>query len=506
MIDPALDQHEIKPRDEAERPSKSLNVQQAMMHAMTAGYDAARTRLRDSERFAGVDNLSANAANDFATRDRLRTRVRHEALNNAFIAGLVRTLANDTIGTGPRAEVMIDELDEDAEAEKRDARNLSRLYERWARATDQAQRLRLMRKAKLQNGESFAFARIRDDLVPRTGVPIDWRLIEADQVESPHMLAGTLGKVSGVVLGEQNEPVAYELLERHPGDAGALASAHESRIVERTNPSGWRQVIHYFVADREGQHRGIPELTSALLPASEMRSYMLAVRAAAETAATLALVLQTQQMPDGMDADEWEPLEQLMKFDSNAVTMLPAGYKMEGFQGSQPTNTLDMFQRSQLREIGRPVNMPQSLVAGDSQGLSFSAARMDHIPYRRAIEVERSVIEDQILQTEFETWFRFAQLAGIVPDRYRDAALAPEVEWSWPAHAEIDPLKSANADRVRIQTGTDSRRAIAQRMGRDPDELERQVLDEVEKYAEPDRESQDAQGTPTRDEEDEDAR
>ena len=51
---------------------------------------------------AGADGLSANAANSPEVRRILRNRSRYEIANNSYARGIVLTLANDVIGTGPR--------------------------------------------------------------------------------------------------------------------------------------------------------------------------------------------------------------------------------------------------------------------------------------------------------------------------------------------------------------------------------------------------------------------
>ena len=53
------------------------------------------------------------------------------------------------------------------------------------------------------------------------------------------------------------------------------------------------QVLHYWIPERPGQRRGIPELTAALPLFAQLRRWTLAVLAAAETAADLAAIMHT---------------------------------------------------------------------------------------------------------------------------------------------------------------------------------------------------------------------
>jgi capsid protein len=58
-----------------------------------------------------------------------------------------------------------------------------------------------------------------------------------------------------------------------------------------------RLVLHWFTPDRFGQLRGIPEITPALPLFAQLRRYTLATLTAAEIAAMLAGVMQTNLPP-----------------------------------------------------------------------------------------------------------------------------------------------------------------------------------------------------------------
>jgi hypothetical protein len=67
-----------------------------------ARYDAAATNPDNYRHWANADSLSADAANNPEVRRVLRNRSRYEVANNSYARGIVLTLANDVVGTGPR--------------------------------------------------------------------------------------------------------------------------------------------------------------------------------------------------------------------------------------------------------------------------------------------------------------------------------------------------------------------------------------------------------------------
>ena len=76
-------------------------------------YDAAQTNADNRRHWEAADALSADAANSSGVRATLRKRARYERDNSTYVNGIVQTLANDLIGTGPRLQMQTgdDKLD-----------------------------------------------------------------------------------------------------------------------------------------------------------------------------------------------------------------------------------------------------------------------------------------------------------------------------------------------------------------------------------------------------------
>src|SRR5690606_1667637 len=256
------------------RQSRSHHGRTRMVRAR---YDAASTTHENRRHWASADGLSANAANSPEVRRVLRNRARYEVANNSYARGIVLTLANDVVGTGPRLQL----LTTDPDANNR----IEHEFAQWAKAIGLAEKLRTMRMARAQDGEAFAILTNNPRLA--TQVKLDLKLIEADQVTTPD-LNPTHSGVDGIVFDEAGNPVEYHVLRHHPGDSGnslALVSEYDRLPADA--------VIHWFRADRPGQARGIPDIMPALPLFAQLRRFTLAVLAAAETAADFAGILYT---------------------------------------------------------------------------------------------------------------------------------------------------------------------------------------------------------------------
>ena len=210
-------------------------------------YDAAQTTRENMRHWAMADGLSADAANSVDVRRTLRIRSRYEVANNSYAKGIVRTLANDCVGTGPRLQLLTDNprLNRDIEA----------AFMRWATRVALAAKLHTMRMAKTTDGEAFAVLVANKNL--SGPVKLDIRLIEADRVSSPFTkLLLSNNTVDGIQFDRFNNPAYYYLLRQHPGDLFSSLGKHDRIAAE--------SMIHWFDADRPEQHRGIPEITPSL--------------------------------------------------------------------------------------------------------------------------------------------------------------------------------------------------------------------------------------------------
>lgn len=402
-----------------------------------AEYDAAQTTTDNSRHWANADNLSASAANSKEVRDALRSRARYEAQeNNSYAKGICLTLANDTIGTGPRLQMLLKDRAANQQIES--------AFASWCRAVNLAAKLRTMRLSKVVDGEAFAQFITNRRL---RGVQLDLALVESEQVSTPFFKASGAQVVDGIEFDSYGNPRVYHLLKSHPGDELALY------VLEKDNvPSS--EMLHMFRCDRPGQKRGVPEITPALPLFAQLRRFTLATIFAAETAANFSGVMYTDAPaiaePDDVDAMDAIELER------NAMLTLPRGWKMGQMKAEHPSTTYGMFRDAILNEIARCLNMPFNVAAGNSSGYNFASTRADHQTYGMAISVERSEWESCCLDPILYKWFDEAVfIDGLLPEGLGSLAELPH-RWHWDGRPHVDPQKNASAQEKRLASGTTS--------------------------------------------------
>jgi lambda family phage portal protein len=427
-------------------------------HAVRARYDAAELTRDTYRHWIESDGLSAKAANSIMVRYRLRTRARYELANNSYGRGIVETIANDTIGTGPRLQLLGPDPDGN--------RAIERAFAEWSLEIGLAEKLRTMRKARMEDGEAFGLLTTNPKL--NSPVLLDLKVIEADQIATPLYFPFDPLATDGIVFDPYGNPTEYHLLPYHPGDLVHLAP------YGKYTPVPADLMIHWFRVDRPGQLRGIPDITPALPLFAQLRRYTLAVIAAAETAADFAAVVYSDA-PAGVDQADCEPFEHL-DIEKRMMTTLPAGWKMGQFKPEQPTTTYGQFKAEILDEIVRCICMPHNIAAGNSSGYNYSSGRLDHQTYYKALRVDKSQAELIILRPLFRAWLKEASLVepGLVPP---DAARWPR-QWFWDGHEHVDPEKEANAQATRLTNRTTTYASEYAKQGQDYEAAFRQIAKE----------------------------
>jgi len=445
---PGTRKHVAKPRK-----SKALAQQQFMR----ARFDVLQRTAENRKHWANADNLSPTAAVTPEKRRELRNCSRYEVANNSYARGIVLTLENDTVGDGPRLQMLTD----DAELNKR----IETAWTAWADAAELAAKLRTIVGARVGDGEAFGV--ITTNMAIASAVKVDLKLIEADMISAGFW--SFVDPADGIEYDEFGNPARYRLLREHPGDLAVLNPFEGTWLPAR-------YVLHWYRSDRAGQKRGIPELLPALPLFAQLRRYTLAVLGAAETAADLAVLLKTT-MPN-IEAETVQYGTE-MDFEPRTATFLPAGWEAFQPKAEQPPTTYAEFKREILNEIARCLNMPYNIAACDSSDYNYASGRLDHQTYWRSLQVDQGAAERRVLDPMFAEWLiEYAAWQGI------PTPVAPVHQWFWPGREHVDPEKEANAQDTRLKNLSTNYATEYAKQGRDWETEFRQIAKERELMAE----------------------
>ncbi len=412
-------------------------------------YDAAATTAENARYWSFADGQSANASNTLATRKRIRERARYEAANDAYCRGMVATVVGDTIGNGPRPQLGSKQFSE-----------IERAFIRWSDAVRLPEKLRVLRQAKIIDGEGFAIFSTNPRIAHE--VKLDVIPIESDRVTSDWRCDDFLS--DGIEYDAFRNPISYSVLRYHPGDLIGKPWVYDKVAAQN--------VIHWYRQDRPEQARGVSELMPALELFAQLRRYTLAVIAAAETAADFAAVLYTDS-PAGGEAMPAQPMDTIPLVKRMATT-LPDGWKVGQIKAEQPVTNYPEFKREILGEIGRALCVPVNVITGDSSQHNYASGRLDFQTYHRAIRIEQAHCESAVMSRIWNAWTREYRLT--VPA----VALIPAPVWYWDGFEHVDPNKEAAAQRTRLSSLTSSLASEYAKQGKDWEDEIRQIARERE--------------------------
>jgi len=461
---------------------KTRKARRSLPAVVRARYDAAQTTAENARHWAMADALSADGAASADVRRKLRQRARYEVANNSYAKGIVLTIANDCIGTGPRLQLLTEDSDTNNRVEE--------AFTRWAKAVNLAEKLRTMRLAKSADGESFAVLTANPTI--DSPVMLDVQLVEADRVASPVMsVLPTDTDIDGIILDAWGNPQTYTILRQHPGDLAAWRTQYDLVPADA--------VVHWFRSDRPGQHRGIPEITPALPLFAQLRRYTLAVIAAAETAADFAAVLFTDAPANG-EAQALEPMD-VVELEKRMATVLPDGWRLGQIEAQQPATGYAEFKREILNEIARCLNLPYNIAACNSSGYNYASGRLDHQTYYKSIRVEQAHLAEAVLDRIFAAWIDEAMLTSELAV-LRSVRGVPH-QWFFDGTEHVDPAKEANAQAIRLASNTTTLAIEYARQGKDWEVELHQRAKEVALMAELGLTSSQAAPQPTEEEDEE---
>jgi hypothetical protein len=224
--------------------------------AIHARYDAAQTYPGNRDHWGGADGLSPLAANTPAVRRKLRERARYERDNDPHLNGLTKTLAYDLVGTGPRLQLTLGEENFAA------AQVVERAFAAWSRATNFADKLRLMQEARPTDGEGVRSCSLRTpESATRSSSTSSAARVRTDRhadFNAGFAVPIEQGYWDGIEFDPAGSP---DRLPRPPAAPRRLVVAHRpDRRVSTCVPA--RNMVHWFRPTRAGQTRGVCELAA----------------------------------------------------------------------------------------------------------------------------------------------------------------------------------------------------------------------------------------------------
>ena len=432
-------------------PTRERNARSIRANAL----DSAASSNESAAYWSFASNAIADEIANAQTRKKLRARCRYEYLNDGYAQNAARNLAISVVGCGPRLQI---------HAEREVAESIEKEFQRWAKEVRLAEKLDLAIRALVFDGEAF-IRFVKNDRV--TG-NVDIELIDAGRVTSETVGASIDENILDGIRYDDYGRVVYYTVSK------ASVNPLYSNIPMEFEQVPAEDMLHLFIPDLPGQHRGLPLLQSSLQTLGALRRYNAAVIEAAETAATHALMIQTQHLPDGSEPDEAEAMDEI-SVPRRGGMFLPRGWTASQMKPEQPNAQHSDFISVTLTGIGAGVGQPRNIISNDSSNYNYSSGRLDHQTFFRYVET----IQQRL------TYLLDAMLDNLLLTLGMESTAEREgvtTEWYFAELAHVDPKKEAETAVALLEAGLLTRKEYFAKFGQDWEQQAEQLERERERF------------------------
>jgi len=472
----------------------------------------------------------------------LTPRSRDLERNNPMVSGVVQTYADGIVGPrGLRFSSKPDylRLGKDRQWAAELARQIEALWREATEATDiDASRTQNLAgltdnalRGVLINGGALALPRW--DHTGRRGSRFKTyvQLVEIDRLSNPQDMPDSDRLRGGIELDREGAPVAAHVRKAHPGDAHlAGMSLWPYARAQRTTPGGammgaaggmlayeWERipfrtlwgrprVLHLFRKTRPGQRRGKTFMTPIMKKLKMLDHYQQTEMRAAIVNALIAAFIKTPlpeeaivellggEIPPGSTlADYMAGLVAQRQaarsgLQGGAIIPLNPGEELQSFNPNRPAGNYGPFVDKLFSEVAVGFNLAPSIFLKDFRQNNYSSARADALEswrfFRGYTQFLASYWAVPILRLYMEEWVNDGLLPIDPEDYYKFPAAYCRGRWDGPPRGNIDPVKEATADKIRLETGTTTLEDVCAKDGGDWEEIQDQQALERQRAAE----------------------
>lgn len=309
--------------------------------------------------------------------------------------------------------------------------------------------------------------------------------------------------IMGVEINDDGRPIAYWLRAAKAGDT----ADNDITTVGKHVRVPADQVIHRFVTTEVDQVRGIPGLSVGARRLWQLHDFEESAAVATSNAAKrqgffvspdgnappgmadtiVSTVLQTAAAQGKtLTTEEINALKAAAA--QYATTMpgqfdtLPVGYDFKPFESKWPDINAAGYVKQHLRGWSAARGVSYHTLGNDLESVNYSSAQVGIGDERQHFKVRQRRLIQWLHNQVVPHVLKRASLyqPGVKASRLDEYLAA--VNWLPRTWAPIDPLKAAEADDVALRNRSTSRRRIWEAKGLDPDDMEREVLDDEAKF------------------------
>lgn len=417
----------------------------------------------------------------------IQNRILHEVRNSPMTGSIVDTIVRTTLGTGLKPKV------------KNEA--LRAAFLEWAPNANADGRLSfdatlsLALREIVVKGEVFGRHRDRymeDVKAGKVSVPYQAQLIPSEQL--PLTRPGELLKTdpdsdfrSGIYFDPIGQREGYLFLKKHPRSGVVITSEDYTKVLAS-------EVMHVFQDRETGQLRGEPWLVRSIVRLHELDEYMDAELLKKKSAAKINAFWKAPEPKYGQSIIEGEDgeaeIEEDFSFiprdiDPGAQFITPPGWEVVLHQAHEVGGDFAVFVRNVVMEACAAAYAPYELVTGDYSQTQERMVRFHYKAiYEQVVNARREMLISQFARPIFARFVKAAVESGRwTPPEGETWQEHAYPEWHGQPMPYPNPVQEANAKRILIDAGLESRSGAMRDLGKDPDQVAQEMREDKERFA-----------------------
>jgi len=407
----------------------------------------------------------------------MRARARDVVQNNDYGRRFVQMVKQNVVGQGIKLQART----------RRDANRLdvidNTLIERAWRDWGKPSNCSVDRKLSFNDIEKLVIGTVATDgevlihmvTTPGRDYGLRLRVLPAEYLDENYNdeLANGNTVVMGIEFSPLGEVVQYHLRKRKIKSWVNVYPERDYIAIPADD------IIHLFITDQPEQARGIPWLNTAI-----RRLHMIGKYEEAELVAAFAgaakmgfykpgagQTISPTEIVDGNEIDEFDEGEHDQKLEAGTIETLPAGTDFVGFDPTHPTTAFDGFMRAVLRGAAAGLDVAYSGLSNDLENVNFSSIRAGVLAERDAWRSLQEWLKMHMHGRIYDRWLPSAILNGRLPLPMKKVdSKFQEIVWQGRGWPWVDPKKDAEANRINLGMGVETRREILAAQGRDYDD------------------------------------
>lgn len=449
-------------------------------HQVNNSYDGARnSRVRRQIR---QDTGNADTSTQYDAMP-LAQKARYLEANFDVVTGGFDLLVASIVGVKIRTAPLVKKKNGKPAAKFN--KKLKKLYDEFMRCPDiagrfsGAQQQRLGVRSLFRDGECFVKFYEGYEYPHHTRIPLSMELIEREQLPM-HFNDADRNIIQGIEKNEYGAVLKYHFLKYHPGNLQRISA--EMVEVPAMN------ILHLCHVKRIGQTRGVSILHAAINRCLDIQEIEEYERIGAKQGSSVGLVIEktADYVPvSKRSRDEQSERPEIVRFypcmvlDNLAVGEKAAMLNPNG----RPNPNLEPFLKYNFRALAAAFGVSASSLMKLFDG-SYSAERQQLVEQMRQIMPKCDDFESDYLLPVYKRVVQSILLYGLLTiPKNIDRDTLFDVTHSFPQMPWISPKDEATAATLLVQGGFDSLANQTRQMGRDPSDVEHEIITERERAA-----------------------